>query len=296
MDENNLPNREAPEEELPVESSRCSKINVKLLPYKSFYFFFFSAVGSLFPYLAIFYKQLWLSARQTGVLIGIRPLLQLVSSSSWGIIADISNKSRYIFLISLVGWLFTNFSLSLVKHETHIGPCRDNGSLTVFDKAIGIMATGPFLRNETFQTADAEKALRTLHWKRLKRRNGKMSYSKESNRTWNEQISRIESTFKKGITERKIDEQSSTGHSPWSLHALLNLKVSTDTKISQTNNGVFTILLIITIVGTLVAAPAIPFADTATLHVLGNHVKIHNYLYFVITYKQIARLNSYSEI
>ena len=274
MDEENSLTQETQEEELPAESSQCSKINVKLLPYKSFYFLFFSAVGSIFPYLAIFFRQLLLSARQTGVLIGIRPILQLVSCSAWGLIADRSNKSKYIFLVSLVGWLCGNFSLSLVKHRVDIGPCRDNGSLTVFDNALGVVGAAPFLRNKTFfKRAEAVKKSRTFDGNGMKRNlnyvNIKRRRIKRSNRTWNQLLGELKSNFKNGVTERKIDEQSSFGHPPWSFHTILSSKTSNDNGIRQ-NNEVFIILLIITIIGTLVAAPAIPFADTATLQVLGK--------------------------
>ena len=277
MDEHNPLSQEGHDEELPAENSRCSKINLKLLPYKSFYFLFFSAVGSLFPYLAIFYKQLWLSAWQTGVLIGIRPILQLVSSTSWGIVADKSNKSKYILLISLIGWLCANFSLSLVEHKADIGPCRDNGSLTILDNAFGVVAGGPFLRNQTFYKTNMKKTLGiNIDGHRVKRKNfnsqlkPRKSDANEYNRTWNELISEVKSTFDNGMIKRKIDEQSSIGHPPWSLHAMLNLKTSDNAEINQKNHAIFMILLIITIVGTLVAAPAIPFADTATLQALGN--------------------------
>jgi hypothetical protein len=265
MDELNPPSEEAPEE-LPAENSACSKINRKLLPYKSFYFLFFSAVGSLFPYLAIFYKQLWLSAWQTGVLIGIRPILQLVSSTLWGIVADKSDKSKYIFLISIVGWLCANFSLSLVEHKAEIAPCQDNGSLTVLDNAFGVVAGGPFLRNATaYDKTNVKKAL-TMFDGQLK---PSRSHAKgEYNKTLNQVISTVKSTFDNEMIERKIDEQSSIGHPPWSLHAMF--EISNNTEISQKNDAIFILLLIITIVGTLVAAPAIPFADTATLQVLGN--------------------------
>lgn len=270
MDEHNtcsLQAQDETEEELPAESSRCSKINTELVPYKSFYFLFFSAVGSLFPYLAIFYKQLGLSARQTGVLIGVRPVLQLASSLSWGIIADKSNKSRYIFLTSIAGWLCANFSLSLVKHVADNGLCRDNGSLTAFDNAIrtGIANVGPFLRNQTFV---AEKALEIIDRHRIqisRNINGQLSRSKEYRRTWNHVVSKLKSNFDNGMTERKLDEQSS-------MHAM-----SKDSAVSPNDDGLFAILLVITTVGTIVAAPAIPFADTATLQVLGNPITLLYY-------------------
>ncbi len=277
MDEHNPRSQEEAEEELPAEDSRCSKINLKLLPYKSFYFLFFSAVGSLFPYLAIFYKQLWLSAWQTGVLIGIRPILQLVSSTSWGIVADKSDKSKYIFLISIVGWLCANFSLSLVEHKPDIEQCRDNGSLTVFDNAFGAVIAGSFLGNKSLNNTDAQKALSMIDRHRMNRRrnfNDELSHLKDPNKTWNQVMSKLQPTFENGMTERKIVEQSEIGHPPWSLHAMLNSKISNDNEINQKNDGTFIILLVITIVGTLVAAPAIPFADTATLQVLGNVIII----------------------
>ncbi|XP_028415359.1 major facilitator superfamily domain-containing protein 6-like [Dendronephthya gigantea] len=279
MDQLNPLRQETAEEESPATNSRCSKINVKLLPYKSFYFLFFSAVGSLFPYLAIFYKQLLLSARQTGVLLGVRPILQLVSSSTWGIVADKTHKSKCIFLISVVGWLCSNFSLSLVKSKTDIEPCHDNGSLTVLDNVLGAVTAGPFLRNGTLfdkillrRSLDLISSRRHGKWKR--NFNGQSKNETDhipgSNVTWNQVISEVKSSFEDGMTERKMNEESSMGHSPWSLHAVLNLATANGPKSGRNTDRIFIILLIITIVGTLVAAPAIPFADTATLQVLGD--------------------------
>ncbi|XP_022788560.1 major facilitator superfamily domain-containing protein 6-like [Stylophora pistillata] len=112
----------------------CQKINRSLIIYKSFYFFFFSAVGSLFPYLAVFYKQLWLSAHETGILIGIRPLIQLFGTPMWGIIADTYKKSKLIFVVSLVAWLVSNYSLSLVSPVFHLGVCSDNATLAIIQE------------------------------------------------------------------------------------------------------------------------------------------------------------------
>ena len=115
----------------------CPSLNRRLVIYKSFYFFFFSAVGSLFPYLAVFYKQLWLSAHETGILIGIRPLIQLFGTPMWGIIADTYKKGKVIFVMSLVAWLVSNYSLSLVFPVFHIGVCKDNATVGIMQEIIG---------------------------------------------------------------------------------------------------------------------------------------------------------------
>ena len=115
----------------------CPSLNRRLVIYKSFYFFFFSAVGSLFPYLAVFYKQLWLSAHETGILIGIRPLIQLFGTPMWGIIADTYKKGKVVFVMSLVAWLVSNYSLSLVSPVFHLGVCKDNSTVGIVQEIIG---------------------------------------------------------------------------------------------------------------------------------------------------------------
>ena len=115
----------------------CPSLNRRLVIYKSFYFFFFSAIGSLFPYLAVFYKQLWLSAHETGILIGIRPLIQLFGTPMWGIIADTYKKGKVIFVLSLVAWLVSNYSLSLVSPVFHLGVCKDNATVGIVQEIIG---------------------------------------------------------------------------------------------------------------------------------------------------------------
>lgn len=129
----------------------CPSLNRRLVIYKSFYFFFFSAVGSLFPYLAVFYKQLWLSAHETGILIGIRPLIQLFGTPMWGIIADTYKRGKVVFVMSLVAWLVSNYSLSLVSPVFHLGVCKDNATVGIMQEIIGELENGTTAgRNSAF--------------------------------------------------------------------------------------------------------------------------------------------------
>lgn len=52
--------------------------NRKLLVPKAFYFFFFAAFGSLFPLMAIYFKQMAMSPTQVGLLFGFRPFVEFL--------------------------------------------------------------------------------------------------------------------------------------------------------------------------------------------------------------------------
>ena len=55
---------------------------------KFFYFFFFSAFGSLFPLMAVYFKQQAMDAGQCGLLIGIRPIIEYIATPFWNKISD----------------------------------------------------------------------------------------------------------------------------------------------------------------------------------------------------------------
>ncbi|TMS11663.1 Major facilitator superfamily domain-containing protein 6 [Larimichthys crocea] len=65
----------------------CLRINSHLLISKVFYFFFYAAYGSLHPLLAVYYKQLGLSASRSGLLVGIRYFIEFCSAPFWGVVA-----------------------------------------------------------------------------------------------------------------------------------------------------------------------------------------------------------------
>ena len=63
-------------------------VDQELLTVKTFYFFFYSAFGSLFPLMGVYFKQMGMNAAQCGLLIGIRPLIEFLSAPFWGSLAD----------------------------------------------------------------------------------------------------------------------------------------------------------------------------------------------------------------
>lgn len=93
----------------------CLRINSKLLVSKVFYFFFYAAYGSLHPLLAIYYKQLGLSASRSGLLVGIRYFIEFCSAPFWGVVADRFRKGKAVLLFSVLCWLLFNCGIGFVK-------------------------------------------------------------------------------------------------------------------------------------------------------------------------------------
>ncbi|CAG0919056.1 unnamed protein product [Notodromas monacha] len=60
----------------------------ELLMAKTFYFFFFSAFGSLFPLMGVYFKQLGLNPVQCGLLSGLRPLVEYIAVPFWVGVAE----------------------------------------------------------------------------------------------------------------------------------------------------------------------------------------------------------------
>lgn len=63
-------------------------VDQELLTVKTFYFFFYSAFGSLFPLMGVYFKQMGMNAFQCGLLMGLRPFIEFLSAPFWGSLAD----------------------------------------------------------------------------------------------------------------------------------------------------------------------------------------------------------------
>ncbi|EDO37839.1 predicted protein [Nematostella vectensis] len=96
-------------------SSLLNKVNKELLVPKLSFFFFFMATGAFLPYLGVYYKQLWLNARESGILLGIRPFIKMLCSPLWGVITDVCQKPKVILLLSIFGSIIAHWSQSIVS-------------------------------------------------------------------------------------------------------------------------------------------------------------------------------------
>ena len=94
----------------------CDK---SLLKFKSFFFFFGGAIGSVFPYFAVYYKQLGFSPSQIGLIAGLRPMIGFASGSLWGSMADRFRIRRILLICSSAAWLVFITSIGFVAPPEH---------------------------------------------------------------------------------------------------------------------------------------------------------------------------------
>ncbi|KAH3868725.1 major facilitator superfamily domain-containing protein 6-A-like [Dreissena polymorpha] len=95
------------------------KIDRVLLKFKAFYFFFAAAIGCVFPYFSVYFKQLGFSPNQIGIVAGVRPIIGFCSGSILGSIADRFRIRRIMLSCSAVGWLLFITSIGFVPTAKH---------------------------------------------------------------------------------------------------------------------------------------------------------------------------------
>lgn len=93
----------------------CGSVDQELLTVKTFYFFFYSAFGSLFPLMGVYFKQMGMNPFQCGLLVGTRPFVEFLSAPFWGSYADKSKKGKLMLLASLSAWIIFTLPLGFIQ-------------------------------------------------------------------------------------------------------------------------------------------------------------------------------------
>jgi len=99
----------------PVLDTLLKYVNRDLLVSKLFYFFFYSAFGSLFPLMGVYFKQLGMNPAQVGILTGVRPFIEIFSAPFWSGLAERFQKGKALLLFSLISWIIFTYSLAHIR-------------------------------------------------------------------------------------------------------------------------------------------------------------------------------------
>lgn len=83
-----------------------------------FYLLYFAAFGSLFPLLAVYFKQLGMTAMQAGLLLGSRPLVEFTASPFWGGFSERFRRSKALLLFSLAAMVVFMLAIGFVQPVT----------------------------------------------------------------------------------------------------------------------------------------------------------------------------------
>ncbi|EDO49067.1 predicted protein [Nematostella vectensis] len=97
------------------QNGTLSKVNKTLLFFKYFYFVFYSAIGTVFPFLNGYIRQIGISNDQMQILSGVRPLIHLVFAPLWGVLGDRCISKKMIIQFSLFVWLVVTISMAFLE-------------------------------------------------------------------------------------------------------------------------------------------------------------------------------------
>ena len=288
----------------------CCAINKVYLVSKVFYFFFFSAQGSLLPYLALFFKQLELPASQIGAITGMKPYIAFFFIPFWGCVADRFKKGKLLFVVSMIAVILGMVAYALVP----INICETESTVSVSRRAMpskdvrSAIQPGSFpfhqaderpTRNMKTRPGDDAQLHKKLKVKRGKQVNewrhshiSKVSSMKETMKLdrlkenlklvgFNVKTSRTarqgsnNETSLDGVSEMADESLEET---PWSQSDMIALQGQKSKKTpSRKNTFIFLYLLLATIFSTILSCPSLTLADTATVNLLKQNDETHKY-------------------
>ncbi|KAM3917041.1 major facilitator superfamily domain-containing protein 6 [Leptodactylus fuscus] len=252
----------------------CIKINNDLLISKVFYFFFYSAYGSLYPLLPVYYKQLGMSPTQSGLLVGIRYFIEFCSAPFWGVIADRFRKGKIVLLFSVLCWVLFNLGIGFVKPAALL--CVPDIPVKPTNSSLSSTTPLPLTSILTQSPKESNTSARN----RFKRD------FQDDYPVW--EGPNFEKIFdtKSSISLHRIirDVANGTNAPPASvpggnITTTTTIKPTTTTKspnaMLQYNQEdvetIFLLILLVVIIGEFFSAPAVTIVDTVTLQYLGKH-------------------------
>ena len=96
----------------------------------AYYYFFYGALGSLFPFVNLYYRAVGMDPWQIGILGGIRPLIALLCAPIWSFVSNKYKIRKIILVVSLVSWIAFTVPFLLVPHSFASDQCPNQGNNT----------------------------------------------------------------------------------------------------------------------------------------------------------------------
>eukprot|EP00111_Clytia_hemisphaerica_P006723 TCONS_00019438-protein len=85
-------------------------INVKLIPVKLAFIFYYSSIGAWWPYMMLFLTSLGLNPFLAGLCICVRTVVSTFSVPFWGFISDFTGRQHIVYVILTLGYAATTLS------------------------------------------------------------------------------------------------------------------------------------------------------------------------------------------
>ncbi|MGH0116196.1 UNVERIFIED_CONTAM: hypothetical protein FKN15_000123 [Acipenser sinensis] len=260
---------------------RCIQIDNDLLISKVFYFFFYSAYGSLHPLLPVYYKQLGILPSQSGLLVGIRYFIEFCSAPFWGVVADRFKKGKIVLLFSVLCWILFNCGIGFVKPAAmtcvNLHPSNSTTTTTTAPKVTSNSSSlmppnGSVTNHRQRRDLYANRQLSTGQRRDLYAK-GLLSTADFPLPSFNtEPVLSLRSALNKtanSTTQKPTPAKTTTSTTTKTTTKSPNpYIITTDSDQVET---IFLLILLVIIIGEFFSAPAVTIVDTITLQYLGKH-------------------------
>ncbi|KAL3313499.1 Major facilitator superfamily domain-containing protein 6 [Cichlidogyrus casuarinus] len=237
----------------------CNFSNKSLVIFRLFYLFFFAAFGSLFPLISVYFKQIGMNGTQTGVLSGIRCLVECFGAPFWSQVAEKWKKGKSILVGSICCWIIFNLTIGFIKP----GPVACLVTLPMQ----GLALEAPF----DIYSVDSGLESTPMEVRRLKDRHSRKIGQSPIVLDLETLIYPNETKNYMGHVLSFIDPNSYPKGSL--VMPLYSTVVYTPTKINQC----FGIILIVILIGEIFASPTVCMADSAVILYLENERSSDSY-------------------
>ncbi|KAK9969107.1 hypothetical protein ABG768_027308 [Culter alburnus] len=255
----------------------CVRIDNHLLISKVFYFFFYSAYGSLHPLLAVYYKQLGMTPSQSGLLVGIRYFIEFCSAPFWGVVADRFKKGKAVLLFSVFCWVVFNCAIGFVKPAAMSCVSKDSvavpTNLTNDTQYVNHTIHRRYLIEDTYsapplsQPTLAAFGSRSRYIRSADVNTTSTPSENSSAKTVGISIVSNSTTVPPG-TSTVTSKSTSTTETQSTTAKLEEYSIVFNKEQVDT---IFLLILLVIIIGEFFSAPAVTIVDTVTLQYLGQH-------------------------